>query len=464
MNIPLTEEQKKAVFAGPFVSVTAAAGSGKTRVIVARIAYLISEGADPDSIVAITFTRKAAAEIVQRLRDAGIRVGFCGTVHSYFLKLINLDRGEQAQISVIPPDMFKHQVEQQLKSVDAKESFDKAMETFGDLKHSLSTTAIRYVRRVNESNNLIDYDQILQIASNPQFLVEHAFSTMHLLVDEFQDTGVLERAFYEAVQPASMMIVSDHRQTLYAFRGADPESPKRMAEKKGMEQVVLTENWRCSEEIQKTAERNLNGVVAMAGWDLSVIAQEISETMPDAVLCGTNRTVNLVTEELLKRGIAVVGGVNLTERQKQMEAMFRSLAAPDNEFLYENLLRCINPALLASTKRLAEKMLTSTNQVPIPPNDPSFWNLRNEAEMFKDAYPDMTISELAEFVVEPTADPEAAAGMVCCTVHAAKGLEWRSVLFVDDIGDSEAHNRIRYVACTRAREELKVMRLWKEWN
>lgn len=460
----LTDEQQSAFNAGPLVALAACAGAGKTRVLIARISKLIADGADPAKVVAITYTRKAAAEIVRRLREHGIVIGFVGTVHSWLLNQINSDVSIRGRYNVCPQELFESMVKKALADIGSKLSFDMAMEKVDDWKYPMEGNAIRKVRMELELSGLIDYEQILRIASNPQFVVEHDhFKDIHLLVDEFQDTGPLERRFYEQITPNTLMIVGDRSQTLYGFRGADPSSIERMAAAKGMESLTLSKNFRCSDEIQEKAARALGGDPVCFGctdrMDLRAIAYQISQYPPNAILCGTNATVDRLTIELKSLGLEVTGRAKVTEEQKDLEAYIAWSADGENELLLVNMLRRIRPDLLDELRREAlEKLCSITDCFK---EDSVFgWPIHAELRKLQDANPDLHLYELAELAIEQP-DTE---GRVVMTIHGSKGMEWDSVAVVDDMGDSEHHRRMRYVAFTRARKNLSIYRLQERWG
>jgi hypothetical protein len=461
-TMTLTDEQAAAVNAGPMVSVTASAGSGKTRVLIARIAKLISDGADPGKIVAITFTRKAAGEMVRRLHEQGIIIGYCGTVHSWLLKKINECFG--IQFGVCPQELFESMVKKSLIDCGSKLSFDSAMENIDDWKYPIENNAVKMVRNKLHAGDLIDYDQILRAASCGEFIEENKrFQDVNLLVDEFQDTGPSERKFYDQINPMSFMIVSDYRQTLYGFRGADAESPARMAELKNMERVELTKNFRCSDDIQEEAALALCGRGNTDALDLPVIASRIAYDhvhgwMPDAILCGTNDTVDRLTKALTDLGLPVVGRSRVTEQQKDLEALIRWKIDPENELLLVNMLRRLEPNLLEKLKSESVEKLCDIGDL-FESHLPFGWPIQQEFDKLRDSNPGSSLSELAELAIEL---PETE-GCIVCTIHSAKGLEWDSVVVVDDMGDSDHHRRMRYVAYTRARKNLVVYRMRERW-
>ena len=148
----------------PKILCIAASSSGKTAVLTERIRQLVKKGVAPKDIVAITFTRLAAAEMRQRLDDVSTDEMFIGTVHSYALKVCGLN-----EISMY-------------KAIDAEE-----------------------------------YDKILTTASTlPR---EKYIPVKHLLIDEAQDLTALEYCFINKIPTENIFYVGDTRQTIYAFRG-----------------------------------------------------------------------------------------------------------------------------------------------------------------------------------------------------------------------------------------------------
>ncbi|HZB95364.1 MAG TPA: UvrD-helicase domain-containing protein, partial [Herpetosiphonaceae bacterium] len=261
--IELNPEQAAAVKApiGP-VLVRAGAGSGKTRVLTLRIAHLIeAHGAPPASILAVTFTNKAANELRGRLRgQLGSRARglTAGTFHSVGLRILRQSIAGRLRpyldtFSVYGPD------EQLQMAVAALASFAErppvALEPYellqriSRLKSRLLTPSVvarmatdaessyiaalyRAYQRQLERHNAIDFDDCILLplrifAGHPDVLDEYARRWRHVLVDEYQDTDRAQHALLEALtrredgQPRSLFAVGDSQQAIYGFRNAD---------------------------------------------------------------------------------------------------------------------------------------------------------------------------------------------------------------------------------------------------
>lgn len=456
----LTEEQLAAVNAGPMVCLTACAGSGKTTVLVERILKLIKDGAEPDKIVAITFTRRAAKELQNRLSKKGVTIGYSGTVHSFCLGLINKHRTNK--LAACPYELFLERINK-----TASESFKHvnipSAETI--LKHEgesdwfATDNIIRFVRNRLGADGLIDFEGILKMVGEKKFVVEKLdrLHDYHLLIDEFQDTGPLERKFYELLNPRTMMIVGDSRQTLYTFRGADPESMNSMASMKGMEQLRLNKNFRCTGEIDNLANMAFKGFMhSEIPFRLEVIAEIIAQKKPNTVLCGRNQTVDDLSNALSDHEVKVDKVGRPTFFQQGMEAYIRYRMDPDNSSLLSNVVGMVSKDELVIMQKQATASLCDLSDV-VPAEGPHCLRyLESEFQMLKENNPGSSYAELAELILEP---PKEVYGMLVTTIHSAKGLEWDSVVVVDDMGINQHHNRMRYVAYTRARRELNIYKL-----
>ncbi|HTW94232.1 MAG TPA: UvrD-helicase domain-containing protein, partial [Tepidisphaeraceae bacterium] len=260
----LTEPQRQAVthLEGPLM-ILAGAGSGKTRVITRRVAYLIAQGIPPSSILAITFTNKAAGEMKQRvaavldkpLRDWG-RLDqpspmIC-TFHSLCLRILRhyaAAIGLPANFSVYDSHDQSKVIKEALKSLDLSatnfppsaihSAISKAknqLQTADDFSRQvggdyfLRVAARVYIKyqAILKSNSAMDFDDLLLNAalsfrSHPEILRELQDRFQYVLIDEYQDTNhaqyILAHALAQRHQ--NVCVVGDPDQSIYAWRGAD---------------------------------------------------------------------------------------------------------------------------------------------------------------------------------------------------------------------------------------------------
>lgn len=260
----LNKEQRLAVEhgQGPLL-ILAGAGSGKTRVLTHRIAYLLQQGVRPEEILAITFTNKAAAEMRQRVEDmvgsavaAGIWLGtfhaICGRILRteivrvgyktnfviydaidqlrlirHALKELNLDekvynaRTVQALISrsknelVGPENMQRYWLQEGSKDYSAY-----FIEQVGNI--------YAWYQRTLKENNALDFDDLLRLTVEilqtwPDALAKWQGRFRHVLVDEYQDTNRVQYVLVRLLAGAheNLFVVGDDNQSIYGFRGAD---------------------------------------------------------------------------------------------------------------------------------------------------------------------------------------------------------------------------------------------------
>ncbi|NMW21864.1 MAG: UvrD-helicase domain-containing protein [Chlorobiaceae bacterium] len=253
----LNEVQRNAVIAttGP-VMVLAGAGSGKTRVITYRIAYLIrNEGVDPQNILALTFTNKAAGEMRHRvdtlLHQGSSRGLWIGTFHSVFARLLRnyIDLiGYDRNFSIFDSDDSKSLIRQSMTelniSVDAvplntvqglisraKNSFILPAEfhrNAADYNQQKASQIYELYARKLKENNALDFDDLLikpleLFSVRPEILSELQDSFRYIMIDEYQDTN---RAQYLVAKMLgarhrNIFVVGDDAQSIYSWRGAD---------------------------------------------------------------------------------------------------------------------------------------------------------------------------------------------------------------------------------------------------
>ena len=294
----LNPQQREAVTAPPGpILVLAGPGSGKTRVLTHRIAYLIGEGlADPPSLLAVTFTNKAAREMIGRVEHllgadpAGhkLRAGLTlGTFHAFCARLIRLEADHlpyARDFVIFDEDDQRTIIRQALKDFN----LDPKQVQPGRVHHAISQakneliTAEEYpsgnyfqeiVRRVYAryqatllANNALDFDDLLLWAvrlfeEKPQVLNRYRRRYAHLLVDEFQDTNTAQYLLLRLLggkQP-HLFVVGDPDQSIYGWRGADYRNVHRFQEDYPSARTILLEqNYRSTQTILDIAMAVIN--------------------------------------------------------------------------------------------------------------------------------------------------------------------------------------------------------------
>lgn len=318
----LNPEQRKAVLHqdGPAI-VLAGAGSGKTRVLTTRVAYLIKEKKIAASdIFLVTFTNKAASEMKKRVLEyTSENLPFAGTFHSLSAKILRMQANQgnlekfglnanftiydsDDQLSLIKniyktngydPATFKPQV------VKAKISSAKneliSPEEFKDLSHdglALFTAKIykSYQMRLR-NENAVDFDDLLSICYKlllDNELVRQKFQNKfkHVLVDEFQDTNKVQYFLTKILcsPQNNLFAVGDFSQSIYAWRGADYRNLERLSQDfPQIEEYRLERNYRSTQNILAAAtsviSKNLSHPVLELWTDqTSVEKLEVYET------------------------------------------------------------------------------------------------------------------------------------------------------------------------------------------
>ncbi|MCL4380473.1 UvrD-helicase domain-containing protein [Candidatus Dependentiae bacterium] len=265
----LNDQQRQAVLhrQGSLL-VVAGAGSGKTRVITARIARLLSENAiDPTAIVALTFTNKAAQEMRERIAQflpTATALPFVGTFHAYCLRLLKLqyarlhlptfsilDTDDQQQIlhHIIHTAGIQKRVsvKQALyaisaaknNSIDAYEhasSLTQRIVPAGITEEPLLRDIFLAYEQHKHQSNCLDFDDLLLktvqlLATDEQCAQQLRATVRHILVDEYQDTSAIQHALLTTMThngtimtADSVCVVGDEDQSIYSWRGATVEN------------------------------------------------------------------------------------------------------------------------------------------------------------------------------------------------------------------------------------------------
>ncbi|MCZ2128428.1 MAG: UvrD-helicase domain-containing protein [Anaerolineales bacterium] len=289
----LNSQQRSAVTAanGP-VMVVAGPGSGKTRVLTQRIAYLIaSEGVRPWNILAVTFTNKAAREMgerVQTMLDSQATEGMMlGTFHSICARILRRESDllpvahnfvifdaddQQRLVKAIIRELNLNEKLYRANSVHASISRAKNELISAD-DYPVNTYRDEVVKRVYAeyqrrlvASNAVDFDDILVYAtrlleSNSSVREKYAQRFHHVLVDEFQDTNLAQYALVKqlASHHRNLFCVGDPDQSVYGWRGADYRNIRRFEEDFPDAQTILLEqNYRSRQNILDAAMGVIN--------------------------------------------------------------------------------------------------------------------------------------------------------------------------------------------------------------
>lgn len=286
----LNEKQYEAVvnYEGPSL-VIAGAGSGKTKVLTHKIAYLIQQiGIKPWNILAITFTNKAANEMKERVETLVGEVSkdmWIGTFHSICVRILRryIDRiGFDSSFIIFDTSDQKTMIKNCLKdlNIDDKMFTDRSVqfeisnaknemlepETYlaranGDFrKEKIASVYMMYQKRLKE-NNAIDFDDIINftikiLTENPDVLEYYSEKFKYVLVDEYQDTNKAQFMLVSlfASRYGNITVVGDNDQGIYSFRGADISNILNFERDfPGTKIIKLEQNYRCTKSILNAA-------------------------------------------------------------------------------------------------------------------------------------------------------------------------------------------------------------------
>ena len=383
----LDEDQRQAVSHGdgPLL-VVAGAGSGKTRVLTYRIAWLLASGlARPSQVLAVTFTNKAAREMVERVERllAGpLAGGFVGTFHRFALQLLRnhpREVGLPARFAIADEDDQRRLIERVLKRLAiptaqlsprvarsrisaAKNALlgpREAAEAAGSVPERLAAEVYAAYQEELHGGGAVDFDDMLLLAVR---LLEREEAIRRglagrfrwLLVDEFQDTNRAQArllALLGGPRP-NLTVVGDEDQSIYRWRGAELDNILRFEESyPGARVVTLGRNYRSAEPILAAAAgvivhnsaRRPKRLTSEAGAGGPVIVYQAADESDEArfvageierlrrslelgevaVLFRINAQSRPFEAELVRRAVpyVVVGGTRFWERAEVKDAL-----------------------------------------------------------------------------------------------------------------------------------------------
>lgn len=337
----LNPVQRDAVTAidGP-VMIVAGAGSGKTRVLTYRTAYIISQGKRPESILALTFTNKAAQEMKERiisLVGPESRSIWMGTFHSIFARILRFEcehLGYSRNFSIYDTDDSSQMIKSIMNSLNisqqqfpasgirsrissAKNQMISPIAYKGSaMDPLLEKTALvyeEYEKRL-KANNALDFDDLLLkplelFQRHKDVLERYQWRFRYMMVDEYQDTN---RVQYKLIKELASMtrnvcVVGDDAQSIYAFRGADIRNILEF-EKDYPEAKIfrLEQNYRSTKTILATADsliKNNIDQIAKTLWTENHEGDLVTLTVCDDDREEGYKIVQKIEEESKKRKI-----------------------------------------------------------------------------------------------------------------------------------------------------------------
>jgi DNA helicase-2/ATP-dependent DNA helicase PcrA len=309
---PLNEAQRRAVSAEPTnLLVLAGAGSGKTRVLVHRIAwYIATDQASPQAILAVTFTNKAAAEMRHRIEHllriptAGMWVGtFHGIAHR-LLRRHTREAGLNENFSILDSDDQLRTIRRVIKGlglddnrwparesqwfINARKEEGTRADKIGDQGDETLAQMVRIYKAYEETcdrTGVVDFTELLLRSlelwrNNEELLQDYRQRFRHILVDEFQDSNAIQYAWLRYLGGSlgkppldnhrSMFVVGDDDQSIYSWRGAEVEHMQRFAKDfPAVELIRLEQNYRSTSTILGAANaliRRNNGRLGKELW------------------------------------------------------------------------------------------------------------------------------------------------------------------------------------------------------
>jgi len=500
----LTDQQRDAVTtsADP-LCIIAGAGSGKTRVLTRRIAWHATEGSiDPRRVLALTFTRRAAAELRGRTRRLGLREDVAaGTFHAAALAILrrfwdSTGRTHPALVERRMSFLAKDhpRIERStIADLDAEIGWARARlitpEAYGDAAaaakrrppRSADFVAKAYTayQAKKHERRMIDFDDVLALCHatmqrETAFADAQRWRHRHLFVDEFQDVNPLQFAVLQSMlgPESSLVVVGDPDQAIYGWNGAEPDFLNRIDDHlPGIALVHLRTNFRSTPEILAAAGRVL-------GKDPQPSSRFRGDS-PTLTACDLDdeaATIALAVRRRHKPGAPWRHQAVLARTNAQLPALRNALEAagiPTRSRGEGALLR--RPEIIDLLDRWPKSgglsaALTDHATAEGPALDPeraamvtAFVDIARDHLVLE---PDASVDEFVTALRHDDRIGTAGDAVELATFHSAKGLEWPIVhiagledgmvpiAFARTRAARDEEQRLLYVAVTRAQSEL----------
>jgi DNA helicase-2/ATP-dependent DNA helicase PcrA len=512
-----TEQRAVATAVRGPVCVIAGAGTGKTRAITHRLAYAVDIGVvDPQRILALTFTARAAGEMRTRLRTLGVPNVAARTFHAAALKQLmyfwpQVLGGRFPSLLTTKTGFLGEAINR--ANVSATKSNAVLRDVAGEIEWAkvIGLAPDQYIKAVDDyarpirvSNNKVDATQIAKVYEAYESLKKQEraidFEDVLLLtvgmleeerdvrervrdqyryftVDEYQDVSPLQQRLLDLWlgKRDEICVVGDPAQTIYSFAGATPAFLLNFTNKyPGAEVIRLTSGYRSTPEIINTA----NTILRSAGLGHELDAINEHGEKPEAQGFKTEREeidalVNLIQKDLAN-GIQSYEIAILARTNSQLESFEAALNAAGIENQIRNAERFFNRTevreilkAIRSASVLSEGDMLADLRDAMKPFGESeyvraFMQLARELET-------EGLTSLRGFLreLEDRAEqnnPPTLPGVALATLHAAKGLEWRKVYLAGISADIvpwgtqpvDEERRLFYVGVTRAQQSLVI--------
>ena len=414
---------------GPIL-VIAGAGSGKTRVIVHRVAFMLENGIFPQDILLLTFTRKAASEMIGRvqelLKDNSVQKIFGGTFHAFsnyvlrrYANLLNIPSNFtiiDSEDSADTIDLIKSE----LKLIGKEKAFPKKNRiqeiissarnrnlTIRDVIENEFTGLIDFIPqlemisqgygRYKKICNLFDYDDLMDVLrdalrDHPVFRKKLQDEYRYIMVDEYQDTNVVQKEIVELIAEANrnVLVVGDDAQSIYSFRGANYENILRFPQKYPDCKVIkIEENYRSNQKILDFTNEIIRN--ALLGYKKQLYSKILRDSLPFvrkfydqqseaefivtkileyrekgialnqiAILVRAFWHARYIEIELTRRGIpyVAVGGLAFNERKhvKDIISYLRLLQNTYDAVAWHRILKYLPGVGLVTARKIIEKI------------------------------------------------------------------------------------------------------------
>jgi DNA helicase-2/ATP-dependent DNA helicase PcrA len=420
----MNPEQLQAIYHdnGPCV-LMAQAGSGKTRSLVHRIARLIERGVPEEAILAVTFSKKAATEMNERLKSLGVKQARVGTWHSLCLQILREDNTEWGHWAIDDHDNAKYilkdvlgfkgikwenadlgKVQQfiglckaNLYGSSSEDAQELAFDLFDDNADQAMLAYVKYQEQL-AARGLLTFDDFLVYAwlhlQDESVRRVWAAKWRYLLCDEAQDNNLAQKRLQEmlARDHRNIMVIGDPCQAIYSFRGSKPDYLLSFAHDWNASNIVMNRNYRSGSAIVRVAndiirhaehrvdadmiaERPETGSVNVVasldfdeegttfiGWLQTHLAQG-AKLSDCTALYRTNAQSRALEEVLIGAKIPyiIVGGSGFYERKEIRDVLSYVRVATRRDNVQDNVKRCLNAPFRYLGKAFIDRVLEAWN-------------------------------------------------------------------------------------------------------